>query len=166
MRWLIHYQSPLTLSEYIQEVGRAGRDQKPAQALMLVSEPSGILDSSDRNRHEFFLQEQQKLRRKAQIIIPKLPTKGNYEEVSRKFADAAIALGLLHSHGKLIWHNPFEYQILNAKSELPDYDRTAIDQMQAYISTKSCRWSFLMSAFGFNQEAKGLRCGICDRCRS
>jgi len=164
VRWIIHYHSPLTLSEYIQEVGRAGRDGKYAKALMLVSEPTGILDSSDRNRQDFFLQEQYKLRYKAQMLIPKLPPRGKYEEVSRSFPEAAIALGLLHSLGKLIWHNPFEYQILNSKTELPDYDRTALDQMQNYISSKSCRWAFLMSAFGFSQEAKSLKCGICDRC--
>jgi ATP-dependent DNA helicase RecQ len=164
VRWVLHYQSPLTLSEYIQEVGRAGRDQKNAKALMLVSEPTGILDPSDRTRQTYFVQEQQKLRHQAQILIPKLPQRGKYAEVSRLFPDAAIALGLLHSHGKLIWHDPFEYQILSTKPDLPSYDRTALDQMQSYISTNSCRWSFLMATYGFNQEAKGLKCGICDRC--
>ncbi len=164
VRWVLHYQSPLTLSEYIQEVGRAGRDNKYAKALMLVSEPTGILDNSDRKRQEFFLQEQQKLRYQARVLFPKLPKQGNYEEVCRAFSGAAIALGLLHSMGKLIWHNPFEYQILSTKIDLLDYEHTALEQMQAYILTNSCRWAFLMGIFGFSQEAKGLRCEICDRC--
>ncbi|HSM83590.1 MAG TPA: RecQ family ATP-dependent DNA helicase, partial [Nodosilinea sp.] len=37
-RWVVHYQAPCTITEYVQEVGRAGRDGKPAQALTLVSE--------------------------------------------------------------------------------------------------------------------------------
>lgn len=52
-RWVVHFHSPCLLSEYIQEVGRAGRDGAPAQAMMLASEPTGWLDSSDRQRSQF-----------------------------------------------------------------------------------------------------------------
>jgi ATP-dependent DNA helicase RecQ len=135
-----------------------------AKALMLVSEPTGILDGSDRTRQEFFLKEQQKLRTHAQSLFPKLPKQGKYEEVCRKLAGAAIALGLLHSEGRLIWHNPFEYEIITTEVNLAKSDRRALDQMQTYISTYSCRWAYLMNVFGFTDEAKNLRCGICDRC--
>jgi ATP-dependent DNA helicase RecQ len=37
-------------------------------------------------------------------------------------------------------------------------------QMEAYLFAKKCRWQFLLEAFGFTQEASGLRCGHCDRC--
>ncbi len=174
VRWVLHYHCPLTLAEYVQEIGRAGRDQKFAKTLMLVSEPTGFLDPSDRNRLEFFGQQQQKLRHKSQALIPKLPSRGNYAEVVRLFPEANIALGLLHSIGKLIWRNPFEYEILgnstniNLNSYLNSYSnkysRSVLEQMPAYISSKSCRWAFLMEKFGFCAEAKLLKCGICDRC--
>ena len=162
-RWVLHYQAPLTLAEYIQEVGRAGRDRKPADALMLVSEPTGWLDASDRTRQTFFLQQQQNLQQKAQALIPKLPKQGNFADVTRKYPEAAIALGLLHGVGKLIWHTPFEYEIQPGKHHFASIDETPLEQMQAYISTRGCRWAFLMQAFGF--ESGNLRCGTCDRCR-
>uniref|UniRef100_A0ACD5H158 Helicase-related protein n=1 Tax=Desertifilum tharense IPPAS B-1220 TaxID=1781255 RepID=A0ACD5H158_9CYAN len=53
VRWVIHFHAPLLLSEYVQEVGRAGRDGKPAEALTLISEPTGWLDGEDKQRRAF-----------------------------------------------------------------------------------------------------------------
>ncbi len=160
-RWVLHFQSPLTIAEYVQEVGRAGRDGRPAHALMLVS---GFLDDSDQNRYDFFLAQQQKIIQKAKQLIPRLPLKGTHEEVIRIHREGAIALGLLHRSGKLIWHDPFNYEILPGKHSLPDLDKSATIQMQSFIKTKRCRWAFLMEVFGFIEEAKTTQCGICDNC--
>ena len=157
-RWVLHFHPPLTLSEYVQEIGRAGRDDKPAEALMLVSEPTGLLDDSDRQRVNFFMQQQQKLQKQAITLLPKLPPKGNFAEVSKLYADAAIALGLLHRSGNLIWHTPFEYEILSPslklssnQSEDQSGDQKAIAQMQSFIYTKGDRWKFLLNTFDFGE---------------
>jgi ATP-dependent DNA helicase RecQ len=165
-RWVLHYQAPLTLAEYIQEVGRAGRDGNPAHALMLVSEPTGWLDSSDRDRQSFFVKQQQNLQRRAQALIPKLPKRGNFDEVVRTHADAAIALGLLHRADKLTWRSPFDYELHGDRQIQSEFDEAPLEEMQAYMRTRNCRWAFLMQAFGFSQEAKNLQCGTCDRCRA
>ena len=47
VRWVVQYQPPLWLSEYVQEIGRAGRDGAQAIGLTLVSERSGLLDPLD-----------------------------------------------------------------------------------------------------------------------
>ena len=155
-RWVLHFHPPLTLSEYIQEIGRAGRDDKPAEALMLVSEPTGLLDDSDRQRVNFFLQQQQQLQQQAQALLPKLPRQGTFAEVSKLHPDAAIALGLLHRAGHLIWHTPFTYEIINLpknqqklKQLMGDQmgDQNAIAKMQAFIRTNGDRWAFLLNAF-------------------
>lgn len=164
-RWVLHFHPPLTLSEYIQEIGRAGRDDKPAEALMLVSEPTGLLDDGDRQRVNFFLQQQQQIQQKAMTLLPKLPRRSNFAEVSKLYPEAAIALGLLHRAGKLIWHTPFDYEILGLPKELSNLkqqtrEQEAIAQMQAYIRVKSKhgqeRWAFLLDKFGFEQESKLL----------
>ncbi len=159
-RWVLHFHPPLTLSEYIQEIGRAGRDDKPAEALMLVSEPTGLLDDSDRQRVNFFLQQQQKLQQRAQSLLPQLPRQGNFAEVAKLHSDAAVALGLLHRSGNLVWHTPFSYEICNLpqqqKLKSTIGDQRAITQMQDYIRVKGDRWNFLLKNFGFEEEAKFL----------
>jgi ATP-dependent DNA helicase RecQ len=153
-RWVLHFHPPLTLSEYIQEIGRAGRDDKPAEALMLVSETTGLLDDSDRQRVNFFLQQQQKLQKQSLAILPKLPRQGNFAEVAR-YPDAALALGLLHRLGDLTWHTPFTYEIhrLPNQRQLKQQsgDQRAIAQMQAFINTRGDRWKFLLNTFGFEE---------------
>lgn len=163
-RWVLHFQSPLTIAEYVQEVGRAGRDGKAAHALMLISEPTGLLDKTDRDRYNFFLDQQRKTIQKAKLLLPRLPSRGTHEEVIRIDREGAIALGLLHRSGKLIWHDPFNYEILPGHHSLPDLDETATRQIQEFMNTKRCRWSFLMEVFGFIEEAQTTRCGICDNC--
>lgn len=53
-RWVVHFQAPLLLSEYVQEIGRGGRDGKKAEALTLISEPTGWLAPEDKQRQRFF----------------------------------------------------------------------------------------------------------------
>lgn len=165
VRWVLHFQPPLTLAEYIQEVGRAGRDRDPAEALMLVSEPTGILDGSDRAQREFYINTAIKQQQQAQILLAKLPRQGKYPDLKAQFSNLGLVLGLLHSVGQLVWHDPFEFEILCQSSfRFPPPDRLPLVEMQNFIYTKTCRWAFLVQAFGCEQEAKTLRCGKCDRC--
>ena len=167
VRWVIHFQVPALLSEYIQEVGRAGRDGKPALALTLVSECTGWLDPEDKQRRQFLVDGQRSLYRQAQRLAKKLPQQGSVQEVAEQFRDGAIALSLLHGAGQLQWQDPFHYVIQPGyppTAALANFD--AIEQMAQYLKTHRCRWQFLLQAFGFSQEAKRLRCGHCDNCRS
>jgi ATP-dependent DNA helicase RecQ len=37
--------------------------------------------------------------------------------------------------------------------------------MEKYLTIKTCRWQYLLTQFGFTQEALNFRCGNCDNCR-
>ena len=113
VRWVIHFHAPHLLSEYVQEIGRAGRDGKRAEALTLISEPTGFLDSGDKQRQQFFDQQMWKQQQTAQMLIKQLPKQGEITQIMKQFPDSAIALSLLHSSGHLKWIDPFNYQILN-----------------------------------------------------
>jgi ATP-dependent DNA helicase RecQ len=166
VRWVVHYQAPLLLSEYIQEIGRGGRDGKPAIALTLISEPTGLLYPEDKQRGQFFQDKLRSQYREAQQLAKKLPVKGNVDAVSREFSESAIALSILHSSGQLKWENPFNYVISRSahqKGEKSNF--TAAEEMAKYLKHRQCRWQFLLEAFGFANEAKAMRCGHCDNCQ-
>lgn len=163
VRWVLHFQPPPALADYIQEVGRGGRDGQPATALMLVSEPTGFLDSSDQGRQTFFDQQRQKLRRQASKLLHTLPDQGSYQQVAQQGLEAKVALGLLQQEGLLRWTDPFSFQMVQRPKQLPPSQ--APDPgvgIQALIQTRGCRWQVLLTHFGYEG---GDPCGVCDNCR-
>lgn len=168
VRWVVHFHVPALLSEYVQEVGRAGRDGALAEALSLVSEPTGWLDSEDKQRQQFFLSQECKHRQIAQKLVGQIPSKGEVGAVTRQFKDAAIALSLLHSTGQLEWLDPFHYVINQSTAAHYPFQDKVPQKMTQYLVTRQCRWTFILRNFGFSEaaEALGKGCGHCDRCLS
>lgn len=170
VRWVVHFQTPQLLSEYLQEIGRGGRDGKRADILTLMSEPTGWLNPEDKQRNQFFVSQLQKQYRQAQQIAKKIPLQGDVETITQQFRGGEITLAILHSAGQLEWIDPFRYRRNNKKSTLSFAQLSATQsqlqrQMTRYLSTRKCRWQFLLAAFGFNQQAAVLRCGHCDNCQ-
>lgn len=164
VRWVVHFHAPLLLSEYVQEIGRAGRDGKPSIALTLISEPTGWLDPEDQQRRQFFEEKLRSQQQSAQQLVKKLPVQGEISAVVRQVPDSAIALSLLHSANQLEWQTPFDYVIHQGKRSQFPTQLQAAQQMTQYLTTRQCRWQFLLNAFGFSKEAVNLVCGHCDNC--
>ena len=169
VRWVVHFQPPQLLSEYIQEVGRGGRDGKPCEALTLISEPTGWLNGEDEHRREFFVNQLRSQYQKTQRLVKKIPMEGEAETVAKQFRDGEIALGILHSAGQLQWLDPFHYRKhLSPDSrsliKLSDAQVQMQSAMTDYLATRECRWRFLLKAFGFTKEAVDFKCDRCDNC--
>jgi ATP-dependent DNA helicase RecQ len=163
VRWVVHFQSPQLLSEYIQEVGRGGRDGKPADALTLVSESTGWLNPEDKQRRHFFVNKMRSQYQDAQQLVKKLPPQGEVATVARQFPNGAIALALLHSAGQLEWLDPFHYRKHHSGesrtlAQLNCIQQQVQSQMTQYLTTRECRWQFLLQAFGFTKGAALLKC--------
>ncbi|MEW6492751.1 MAG: ATP-dependent DNA helicase RecQ [Cyanobacteriota bacterium] len=169
VRWVVHFQSPQLLSEYIQEVGRGGRDGKPSDALTLISEPTGWLNPEDKQRRQFFVDKLRSQFQDAQQLVKKLPPQGEVTTVAKQYRDGAIALALLHSAGQLEWQDPFHYRKRpsgdsRTLAQLSTTQEKVQKQMNQYLNTRECRWQFLLKAFGFTKEATEFHCQHCDNC--
>ncbi|MGB5631668.1 MAG: RecQ family ATP-dependent DNA helicase [Waterburya sp.] len=168
VRWVVHYHFPELLAEYIQEVGRGGRDGMPATALTLISEPTGLLDPEDKRRSQFFYRQLEQQYRASQHLVKQLPNKGEITTIKEQFPQGEITLGILHSLGLVFWQDPFNYRKTTSKialNQLATSQKREQKQMQQYLKTKRCRWQYLLQAFGFRQEAQEFKCGSCDNCR-
>ena len=162
-RFVAHYEVPSLIAEYVQEVGRAGRDGKPAKALSLVSEPTGLLAPEDKQRWQFFEQKTRELERSAVRLSKQIPTQGNVDEVCRQHKEGAQALALLHRQGRLRWFDPFTYK-LRENHQNRENIASGAKVMKRYLFARRCRWQVLLEEFGFGKEAQGMACGECDRC--
>ena len=169
VRWIAHFHPPVLLSEYIQEIGRAGRDGKPAEALLLVCEATGLLYPEDRHRSRFFVESIDRYYDLATTLAKQLPSSGDVREIERQFPHSSIALSLLHSVGALVWETPFDFRRIET-GKPPDWKSLQTQQQQlfkeitTYISQSSCRWAYLLAAFG-SPQPKTWHCGNCDNCK-
>ena len=168
VRWILHFQPPELLGEYLQEIGRGGRDGKQAQALTLISEPTGWFNPEDKQKSQFFTNQLQKQWQKAQQIAKQIPTRGKVADIEQQFPQGKITLGILHSLDKLKWQDPFSYQ-KQSSSISWNYLNSSYQhwqkQSKQYLTTKECRWQFLLAAFDFSEEAQNFSCGHCDNCQ-
>jgi ATP-dependent DNA helicase RecQ len=169
VRWVVHFQAPFLLSEYLQEIGRGGRDGKTTKTLTLISEPTGWLDPSDRQKNDYFLQQLQQKYQKAKNYFKMIPQQGNIQSIIQEIPQVDITLSLLNRWGKLEWIDPFNYKLKSDISsinftEMKKISQQESQQMKQYLMTRSCRWQYLLKAFGFSQEARGFKCGHCDNC--
>ena len=164
-RFVAHYEVPSLISEYVQEVGRGGRDGKPAEALSLVSEPTGLLAPEDKQRWQFFENKAQQLQKAALQLAKTIPSSGHINDVRRQSKQGEQALALLHRDGRLRWVDPFHYRLENSQQVSAERTVSPAVVMKRYLFARRCRWQVLLEEFGFEKEAKEMRCGKCDRCR-
>jgi len=137
IRFVIHYDLPDSPENYLQEVGRAGRDGRPSQAILLYEE-------GDEYIHHF-LQEQTNQSKKL-------------FEIKQKMTDLVFEDPLIKK-----WEQFFpnqESRLLDLLSQRGTTKKLQLQKMLDYISTTNCRRDFLVSYFDETLCDKNPNC--CD----
>ncbi|PKL77085.1 MAG: hypothetical protein CVV27_06960 [Candidatus Melainabacteria bacterium HGW-Melainabacteria-1] len=169
---VIHWQLPESLSAYVQEVGRAGRDRRLAASALLL-QARGEIPPAERFARTLALRPDT-----VRDVLEQLEQKQSLPSLRQRFqlSDAALnqlLLPLQESGALASRGSHFQLQkaldktlfkgVMDRIQELRKRRRQDLAQLKAYVRTRACRRSYLYRAFDL-EPAKGA-CGQCDRCR-
>jgi ATP-dependent DNA helicase RecQ len=178
IRYIVHYQTPASLEQYVQEAGRAGRDGNKANCILLY-------DEKDRDIHEALLQTSRirpdQLYRLAAALAAwageeRVPASGALAlsaQLSERQTKALLAVleeaGLITADDEgvriTVPASEFEQQARSLAGRfvtLRTQDGRRLDRLAEYARATECRAVFLRRYFG---EEAGEPCALCDICR-
>ena len=180
IRFVIHYAVPDSIETYMHETGRAGRDGKPARAILFYR-------LEDRRVQSYFLGGKYPRRDESlalyrtldQIPPPEDLGDRNAEQWLAEITDLTqnrvkVVLALLETTG-IIERKPHLSKIRDFNTDeefaafLEEYeqhhngDRQRLDAMMLYGQITTCRMAYLLNYF---DEEIDSDCGRCDNCRA
>ncbi len=181
VRAVVHYNVPGSLEAYYQEAGRAGRDGKPANCLMLFNH-------ADRGIHEFFTDTSFPARETVLSIWEQLRRLGSGTHavtpahIARKLKGVHV-LAVETVFRSLRYHDHIDFGVRDGRgwvavtdapgsalridwAELNNRRRIAQRQLEdvvQYASTRACRPGQIVRYFG-GEASFGDSCGSCDAC--
>lgn len=140
IRYVIHYQLPADLESYVQEFGRAGRDRKPALALLLYAPGDEQVPALFNN--------------------PEMPAPAGIQAYLRH----EIPIDALGSHGEVIMfylNHGYQYeQVAALLQKQAKIKNGRLQTMLQYVHTQKCRREFIARYFGQTSKSDLALC--CD----
>ncbi len=155
VRFVFHYDAPHSLDSYYQEIGRAGRDGNPAEAILFYR-------PEDLRIHKFFAGgskiDEEKVRRFAEGL-KQTDDPAELKKVTG-LSKAKIARLLVKNSEHASAEDAIA-SIAEDEARLHASELERIDNMRAYAELVDCRRQYLLRYFG--EEHSGA-CGKCDNC--
>jgi ATP-dependent DNA helicase RecQ len=180
IRYILHYQAPGSLEQYVQEVGRAGRDGHPAHCILLFD--AADMEIQERlqalSRPEVWHLERLEAALTAWASEQRAPTADALAYsagVPARISDVLLSdleeAGLIErdqAGGIAIGVPPesFAAGVRDLVAKLKTFrfeSERRLRLVADYAQSTECRSVFLQRYFG---EDHPPRCGICDRCRA
>lgn len=172
IRFVAHWSLPRSIEAYYQEAGRAGRDGKPALALLLYRESDVRLQQrmiyGSHPSRELLHKLWKSLLRHGSGPISASP-KELADGVGSPY-EVASALKHLEKAGRL-GRGPGGYVLLRADEPLGDeveaiaarrrHELSMLDEMVRYVHRGTCRRAHLLTYFGEGSEEECEGCDVC-----
>jgi len=174
VRWVFHHDVSASVDAYYQELGRAGRDGKPARAVLFYR-------PEDLGLRRFFAGgtvDRAALERVAKVLTvaarPVDPV-DMLEELALSKTKLATAVHRLEEAGFVDVQDDGRVRAVGGEDGLEEavesaaqaeedrhaFDRSRVEMMRAYAERRECRRAFILGYFG---EAFEPPCGACDIC--
>ncbi len=170
IRFVYHYEFPDSLETYYQEAGRAGRDGKPARAVLLYR-------LEDRRIQKFFLAGRyptlEECRKVYEALVPECPMQEVRQRSGVPLRRLQVILHLMREAGlvrrrmrgyvraeRAATDEDFE-RMVQAFKDRGQTDQERLTEMMRYAEATGCRKQMLREYFG---EPSGEPCGACDNC--
>ncbi|HVX85993.1 MAG TPA: RecQ family ATP-dependent DNA helicase [Phycisphaerae bacterium] len=179
VRLVVHYYPPDSLDSYYQEIGRAGRDGKPARAVMLFREEDlglrkaistpGRVKKAEVEKVVEAVEEAARTGSAGALDVSTLAeeTELGKRKVVSTLAHLAAAGGVeVTATGKVKAGNTEDAEeLVEAVVEEQEQHRAArvarMELVRDYAMTRRCRRAYVLTYFG---EPAGTTCTACDNC--
>ena len=167
IRQVVHYDFPGSLEEYYQQAGRAGRDGRLSECILLYS-------AQDRQLQEFFIEQAYPDRDTVRAVYRELLREGsgwtgNWQARLPAIDDGAIraAVALLERAGvvgpdgavRRLTGPPVDFE---EQAQLKEHAYARVNQVMDYARSRGCRHARVADYFG--EEGVPRHCSSCDNC--
>jgi len=169
VRFVLHGDAPESLDAYYQEIGRAGRDGRPAEAVLFYRpedlalrrflgaggavKPDDVHDVLDDLADDHDDDRSEGVgRRKRTAVLNRLADVGAVE----LGADGDVALDPSVDRAEVV------AEIAAREAARKDLERSRIEMVRDYAETRGCRRRALLTYFGEPYEGVCGRCDTCD----
>jgi len=177
IRYIIHYQAPASLEQYVQEAGRAGRDGRRSDCILLY-------DPADRDIHELLLGKSRvrpdQLYKIGEALAawggenrtPTLEALSMSAGLGPRITQALLAIleeaelvRLTDGTIEVLRPDTIEEESRSLSGQfatIRTQDGRRLDSVAEYVHSTGCRAVMLRRYFG---ESNERTCGLCDACR-
>jgi ATP-dependent DNA helicase RecQ len=177
VRFVFHYTIPGSIDAYYQEIGRAGRDGEPAQALLFYRPEDLALQRFFAGGGQLAEDQVQKIAQTVHKQQAPVPVETLQDKTNLSAAKVTAALNHLEQAGAVeilptgeaapVDDAPDLAEAAEAAVELSErrhqFEQSRLAMMRGYAELTDCRRAYLLHYFG---AAYDPPCGNCDTCET